>query len=371
MMILASNPLASYRARKEAIDIAVRNVMEGGWYILGKEVATFESEFAAYVGCTQGIGVGSGTEAIQMALKACGIGEGDEVITVSHTAVATVAAIEAAGAVPVLVDIEPDYFTMDTNKLESAISPRTKAVIPVHLYGQPADLAAILDVARPRGLRVIEDCAQAHGATYRDRPVGAWGDMACFSFYPTKNLGACGDGGMVTTSDPALAGRCRLLREYGWAERYISSIPGGNSRLDEIQAAILRVKLPALDDDNTCRKNIADRYNRLLTNMNLALPKRRLQASHVFHLYVIRTGRRDELRTFLAARGIGALIHYPVPIHLQPAYQGRLRCGDGMEETEKVACEILSLPMYPELTDDEVDRTAAAVGEFLEKNNND
>jgi dTDP-4-amino-4,6-dideoxygalactose transaminase len=369
MMVPASNPLASYRARKEAIDVAVRNAMEGGWYILGKEVAAFESEFAAYVGCTHGIGVGSGTEAIQMALKACGIGAGDEVITVSHTAVATVAAIEAVGAVPVLIDIEPDYFTMDPDKLASAMSSRTKAVIPVHLYGQPADLVAILDVARTRGLRIIEDCAQAHGATYREKPVGAWGDMACFSFYPTKNLGACGDGGMVTTSDPALAERCRLLREYGWAERYISSIPGGNSRLDELQAAILRVKLPTLDDDNTRRKKIADQYNRLLADTQLVLPKRRPQGRHVFHLYVVRTGRRDELRAFLAAHDIGALIHYPVPIHLQPAYQGRIRCGDDMEETEKVACEILSLPMYPEMTDDDVHRTAAAIGEYLEKKN--
>ncbi|HAJ27405.1 MAG TPA: erythromycin biosynthesis sensory transduction protein eryC1 [Syntrophus sp. (in: bacteria)] len=368
-MIPASNPLASYHARKEAIDVAVRNVMERGWYILGKEVAAFESEFAAYIGCTHGIGVGSGTEAIQMALKACGIGAGDEVITVSHTAVATVAAIEAAGAVPVLVDIEPDYFTMAPLKLLSAIGPRTKAVIPVHLYGQPADLAAILDIARPRGLRVIEDCAQAHGATYRGRPVGTWGDIACFSFYPTKNLGACGDGGMVTTSDKDLAGRCRLLREYGWAERYISSIPGGNSRLDEIQAAILRVKLPTLDDDNIRRKKIADQYSRLLADMNLVLPKTHPQGSHVFHLYVARTPRRDALRSFLAEHGIGALIHYPVPIHLQPAYHCRLRCGDGMEETEKVAAEILSLPIYPELEETELHSIVASIREFWERYN--
>ena len=367
MMIPASNPLASYRTRKEAIDKAVLKVLEDGWYILGKEVAAFESEFAAYVGCTHGIGVGSGTEAIHMALKACGIGSGDEVITVSHTAVATVAAIEAAGAVPVLVDIEPDYFTMNPHKLESAISPRTKAVIPVHLYGQPADLTAILNIARPRGLRVIEDCAQAHGATYMDRPVGAWGDMACFSFYPTKNLGAYGDGGMVTTNDPALAGRCRLLREYGWAERYISAIAGGNSRLDELQAAILRVKLTDLGVDNTRRGVIAEIYNRLLNDTDLTLPKRHPQGSHVFHLYVVRSRRRDALQTFLKKRGVGALIHYPVPVHLQPAYRGRIRCGDSMEETKKAACEILSLPIYPELTETEIHTIAAAIREFLEK----
>jgi dTDP-4-amino-4,6-dideoxygalactose transaminase len=366
MMISATNPLASYRARKDAIDTALMNVLNGGWYILGKEVAAFESEFAAYTGCTHGIGVGSGTEAIHIALKACGIGAGDEVITVSHTAVATVAAIEASGAVPVLVDIEPDYFTMDPNKLESAIGPRTRALIPVHLYGQPADLTAILDIARPRGITVIEDCAQAHGAIYRDRPVGAWGDMACFSFYPTKNLGAYGDGGMVTTNDPALAQRCRILREYGWAERYISSIPGGNSRLDELQAAVLRVKLPDLDVNNERRGVIAEIYNRLLNDTGLTLPELRPQASHVFHLYVVRSRRRDALQAFLKERGIVTLIHYPVPVHQQPAYRERLQCGDGMKETEKAALEILSLPMYPELTEKEVHTVAAAIREFTE-----
>ncbi|MGO9139663.1 MAG: DegT/DnrJ/EryC1/StrS family aminotransferase [Syntrophales bacterium] len=368
MMIPASNPLASYRTRKEAIDKAVLKVLEDGWYILGKEVTAFESEFAAYVGCTHGIGVGSGTEAIHMALKACGIVAGDEVITVSHTAVATVAAIEEAGAVPVLVDIEPDYYTMDPDKLKSVIGPRTKAVIPVHLYGQAANLAAILDIARHRGLCVIEDCAQAHGASYMNRPVGALGDMACFSFYPTKNLGAYGDGGMVTTRDAVLAGRCRLLREYGWAERYISSIPGGNSRLDELHAAILRVKLPGLDADNARRIHIAEIYNRLLNDTDLTLPRRRPQGSHVFHLYVVRSRRRDALQAFLKKRGIGTLIHYPVPVHLQPAYRGRIRCGDGMEETEKAAGEILSLPIYPELTETELHTIAAAIREFLEKN---
>jgi dTDP-4-amino-4,6-dideoxygalactose transaminase len=339
-------------------------VLEGGWYILGKEVQAFENEFAAYVGCAYGIGVGSGTDAIQLALKACGIGPGDEVITVSHTAVATVAAIEAAGADPVLVDIEPDYYTMDPLKLESAITPRTKAVIPVHLYGQPADLSAILDIARQKGLRVIEDCAQAHGATYGGKPVGAWGDMACFSFYPTKNLGACGDGGIATTNDPTLAGRGRLLREYGWAERYISSIPGGNSRLDELQAAILRVKLTALDNDNACRKKIADTYHRFLLDTPLLLPQPRPRGSHVYHLFVGRTGERDALRAFLASRGIGTLIHYPVPIHMQPAYQGRIRCGDHMEETEKAAGQILSLPIYPELTEAEVNMITRAIRDY-------
>jgi dTDP-4-amino-4,6-dideoxygalactose transaminase len=367
MTIPASSPLASYLARKESIDTAVRNVLERGGYILGQEVAAFEGEFAAFAGCTHGIGVGNGTEAIHLALKACGIGTGDEVITVSHTAVATVAAIEAAGAVPVLVDIEPDYFTLDPYKLASAVSSRTKAVIPVHLYGQPAELEGILDITRTMGIRVIEDCAQAHGATYRGKPVGSWGDMACFSFYPTKNLGAFGDGGMVTTNDTDLAGRCRLLREYGWAERYISSIPGGNSRLDEIQAAVLRVKLQTLDDDNDRRRSIASRYSRLLAGAPLKLPGTRPRGTHVFHLYVARTGKRDRLRSFLAERGIGTLVHYPVPVHMQPAYRDRLRLGDAMAQTEKAAGEIVSLPMYPEMTETEVEAVAMVVREFLEK----
>jgi dTDP-4-amino-4,6-dideoxygalactose transaminase len=361
MMIPVSNPLASYRARKDAIDAAIAKVLEGGWYILGKEVAAFEEEFAGYTGCAHGIGVGSGTEAIHIALRACGIGEGDEVITVSHTAVATVAAIEAAGAVPVLVDIDPDYFTMDPARLEAAIGPRTKAVIPVHLYGQPADLKTILSIVRPRGIRVIEDCAQAHGAIYGGRRVGAWGDVGCFSFYPTKNLGAYGDGGMVTTNDPALASRCRLLREYGWSERYVSSIPGGNSRLDELQAAILRVKLPGLDAENGRRREIAERYGELLGETGLALPKRRPEGDHVFHLYVVRSPGRDALQAHLRECGVGALIHYPLPVHLQPAYRGRIRQGDGLEETEKAARGVLSLPMHPELAEAEVRAVAAAV----------
>jgi dTDP-4-amino-4,6-dideoxygalactose transaminase len=364
MTIPASNPLASYRARKEAVDKAVLKVLEHGRYILGEEVSAFENEFASYIACDHGVGVSSGTDAIRMALAACGIGANDEVITASHTAVATIAAIEASGAAPVLVDIEPDYFTMDPQKAKSAITAKTKAIIPVHLYGQPADLTAILDIARPKGIRVIEDCAQAHGAMFQGRPAGAWGDMACFSFYPTKNLGAFGDAGMVTTNNNDLAHRCRILREYGWAERYISAIAGTNSRLDEVQAAILRVKLPHLDMDNKRRKGIAGIYDRLLDGTGLTLPRQRSGASHVFHLYVVRSKTRDALRVFLKMREIDTLIHYPVPVHLQPAYRGRLRCPNGMSETETAAAQILSLPMYPELTDDQVHAVAKAVTEF-------
>jgi dTDP-4-amino-4,6-dideoxygalactose transaminase len=354
-MILCSNPQAQYQAHKAEIDTAILRVLDKGWYILGEETKMFEAEFAAYIGVAHGIGVGSGTEALHIALKACGIGFGDEVITVSHTAVATVAAIELAGATPVLVDIEPDYFTLDPDKLEAAISPRTKAIIVVHLYGQPANLASILEIARRHGVRLVEDCAQAHGAIYGGQRVGAWGDIACFSFYPTKNLGALGDGGMIVTNDAVLAERSYSLREYGWVERYVSHTPGLNSRLDEVQAAVLRVKLRTLDTDNAMRARLAQGYDRAFMDMQLNIPKCRLDASHVFHLYVIRCYERDELKSWLKARGVGALIHYPVPVHLQPAYKGRaLAAVDGLVITEDVCKKILSLPMYPQLTNEQV-----------------
>ncbi len=365
-MIPVTDPRASYFAYRTEIDLAVAAVLERGRYILGDETAALENEFAAFAGCRYGIGVGSGTEAVHIALRALGIGNGDEVITVSHTAVATVAAIEAAGAVPVLVDIEPDYFTIDPEGIQKAVTARTRAVIPVHLYGQPAALADIMAIAHARGLRVIEDCAQAHGASLLGKPVGSWGDLACFSFYPTKNLGAFGDGGMIVTNDVKLAAQCRLLREYGWAERYISSRPGFNSRLDEIQAAILRVKLAHLVDDNRRRRQHAAQYNTLLAGTGLITPKRRPDSEHVFHLYVIRSKARDRLREYLHRNGIGALIHYPVPVHRQPAYRNRLRCPDDMAETEKAAAEILSLPMYPELAGEDLQIVATTIKDFQE-----
>lgn len=364
-MILCGNPRAQYMAHKAEIDAAVLGVMEKGWFVLGDEVLAFESELAAYLGVAHGVGVGSGTEALHLALAACGIGAGDEVITVAHTAVATVAAIELSGATPVLVDIEPDHYTLDASKLEAAIGPRTKAVVPVHLYGQAADLSPVMEIARRRGLKVIEDCAQAHGALYQGRRVGAWGDMACFSFYPTKNLGAFGDGGMVVTNDQDLAGRARLLREYGWAERNVSSVAGWNSRLDELQAAILRVKLRYLDADNAARQQWAFFYDQALAESQLVLPKFLPEAPHVYHLYVVRCGDRDRLHDFLHARGIGTLIHYPVPVHLQPAYRCRLRGSDQLPETERAAGEVLSLPMYPELTRAEAAHVVATVREYL------
>lgn len=362
--ILPNNPKANYLAHKEEIDKAIARVLNSGWYVLGQEVAAFENEFAAYIGVSSAIGVGSGTEAIHLSLRACDIGECDEVITVSHTAVATVAAIELCGATPVLVDIDPKSFTIDPDKIESAITPRTKGIVPVHMYGHPADMESIIKIANLHKLRVIEDCAQAHGAIYKGRKVGAWGDIAAFSFYPTKNLGGIGDGGMVVTNDPLLADKTKLLREYGWQKRYISEFPGLNSRLDEVQAVILRVKLRYLDDENQKRRDLAGTYNQMLSSTNLILPKCDSNVIHVYHQYVVRFNQRDSLRDFLREKGINTLIHYPVPIHRQPAYKDRLRCVNTIADTEKVAGEILSLPMYPEFTSDQIRQVSTAIAKW-------
>jgi dTDP-3-amino-3,4,6-trideoxy-alpha-D-glucose transaminase len=353
-----------YVSIKGEIDAAVTRVLEGGWYILGEEVAAFEREFAAYCGVAHAIGVGSGTDALRLALAACGVGPGDEVITVSHTAVATVTAIELVGARPVLVDIDPTRYTLDPALLEAAITPRTHAVVPVHLYGCPADLDPIMEVARAHDLVVVEDCAQAHGAEYRGRRVGSWGRIAAFSFYPTKNLGACGDGGLVATDDPELAEQARLLRQYGWQERYVSSLKGLNSRLDELQAAILRVKLRHLDAWNERRRVLAGLYNDRLAGCGVILPNEPENAWHVYHLYAVRHPRRDELRAFLRQRGIGSSIHYPVPVHLQPAYHDLGRGGGSLPAAEAAAQEVLSLPLYPELDEQDLAAVADAVIAF-------
>lgn len=363
-MILCANPRMQYLAYKGEIDGAVMRVLNRGRYILGEEVKTFEAEFAAYIGVANGIGVGSGTDSLHLALAACEIGPGDEVITASHSAVATVAAIEKAGALPVLVDIEPDYYTLDPRQIETAVTSKTKAIIPVHLYGQPVDLDPILEIAVEYGLKVIEDCAQATGAMYKGKRVGSYGDLSCFSFYPTKNLGAIGDGGMVLTDQPELARQVGLLREYGWAERYVSHIPGGNSRLDEVQAAILRVKLQHLDQDNAERVRIASIYRAGLNGCDIVLPTSRQETRHVYHLYVVRTPRRDALKQHLTDKGIAALVHYPVPIHLQPAYRGRLAGNGSLQETEQAAQEVLSLPIYPELKEADLEAVIGAVRRF-------
>jgi len=363
-MILCANPRAQYLAHRAEIDAAITRVLLSGRYILGEEVTAFESEFAAYVGAECGVGVGSGTEALHLALRACGVNAGDEVITVSHTAVATVSAIELCGATPVLVDIDPESFTMDPECLEPRLSARTKAVVVVHLYGQAAELEVIIGFARRHNLRVVEDCAQAHGARYRDRPVGSWGDVGCFSFYPTKNLGALGDGGMLVTSDRELAARARRLREYGWGERYVSELPGWNSRLDAIQAAVLRAKLSHLESDNAARRDRARTYEGGLRDLSLVAPREAPGRAHVYHLYVVRSPQRDALKAHLEGAGVAALIHYPVPVHLQPAYRGRLPGANDLDETERAAREVLSLPMYPELTEQEQGVVITAVRAF-------
>lgn len=360
-MILCSNPREQYVAHREEIDAAIARVCANGRYILGPEVEAFEKEFAAYCGVEHAIGVGSGTEALHIALTAAGIGKGDEVITTAHTAVATAAAIRLAGATPVFVDIDPETYAIDPRLIESRITISTKAIVPVHIYGHPADLDAIGEIADGRGLTLIEDCAQAHGAKHRDRRVGSLGEVAAFSFYPTKNLGAIGDGGMVITNNVDIAGRARLLREYGWAERYVSHVDGWNSRLDELQAAILRVKLKHLDDDNAKRRALAARYNEALHDLPLTLPVARVNVEAVYHLYVVATERRDELQEYLRAHDIGALIHYPVPIHRQPAYADK---AISLPVTERAAATVLSLPMYPELTHAEQDMVIAAVRSF-------
>ena len=362
-MIVCANPKAQYLSCKDEINAAISRVLDSGWYILGKEVELFEEEFSDFIGVRYGIGVGSGTEALNLALVACGIGQGDEVITVSHTAVATAVAISLSGATPVFVDIEPRYFTMDPDCIRKAITSKTKAILPVHIYGHPADMDAIMQIAHEYGLKVIEDCAQAHGAKYKGKRVGSIGDIGCFSFYPTKNLGAIGDGGMVVTDFPELYEKARLLRQYGWKERYISSSEGWNSRLDEIQAAILRVKLKRLYEDNSKRIRIAESYSKELDTCNIILPKQRKYSEHVYHLYVIRLEKRDALLIFLKEKGIGVQIHYQMPVHLQPAYT-HLKESDKLLETEKIANEIISLPIYPELSESDFQTTIEAVRHF-------
>lgn len=375
-LLVPQNDLkASYLAHQREIDDAIRQVLDSGWYILGKQVAAFEQEFADYLGAAHCIGVANGTDALTLALRTCGVGAGDAVITVSHTAVATVAAIELAGALPVLVDIDPVTFTISPQAIEDTVKSyqgdaKIKAIIAVHLYGHPAEMAAITELARRFDLRVIEDCAQAHGALRRvgvgHQKVGTFGDIAAFSFYPTKNLGALGDGGAVVTNDAGLAERVRLLREYGWKERYVSEIAGMNSRLDEMQAAILRVKLKHLDEENERRRQIARVYDEKLAAAPLQLPAPQHNVSHVYHQYVLRAAERDLLKESLKERGIGTLIHYPVPVHQQPAYRNRVLVGGGgLPETERAARSVLSLPMFPQLTSEQVEYVCQAIIDLL------
>jgi len=355
---------AQYRSIKPEIDAAIARVLESSQFVLGEEVAAFEVEFAAYCQAHYAIGVNSGTSALHLALLAAGVGPGDEVITVPFTFVATAAAIVYTGARPVFVDIEPRTFTIDVSQIERAITPATKASLPVHLYGQPADMDPILEIAKRHGLAVIEDACQAHGAQYKGKRVGAIGRAGAFSFYPSKNLGAYGDAGLMVTDDEWLAGEVRVLRNYGQRQKYHHLIRGYNQRMDTLQAAVLRVKLGYLDAWLRARREHAQRYSQRLAAAPVITPGEPGFARSVYHLYVIRVERRDELAAWLRKRGIETGIHYPIPIHLQPAH-GDLDYGKGsFPVSESHADQILSLPMYAELSDDAIDAVATAIEEF-------
>jgi len=354
-----------HRLLGDEIASATQRVLASAWYILGPEVEMFESAFAAYHGVAFAVGVASGTDAIELALRAAGIGPGDEVITVAHTAVATVCGVERAGATPVLVDVDPITYTLDPAAAEAAITSRTRALIPVHLYGHPADLAALADLAARHHILLIEDCAQAHGARFKDRRVGTFGQMAAFSFYPTKNLGAYGDGGAVITNDAGYADRLRRLRNYGQTSRYYHAERGINSRLDELQAAILSVKLSHLDEHNTVRREMASAYASRLDGVTL--PAVADGAYHVYHLYVIRHLCRDQLMGAIKQRGVGTLIHYPVPVHQQEGYADLGYALGSLPITERLATEILSLPLYIGLERQHIDAVAEAISDSLKE----
>jgi len=365
---------AAYRAQKEAIDAAVSRVLNSGWYILGQEGAAFEKEYAAWLAAgdaapaMHAVGCANGTDAIALVLRGLGIGPGCTVATVSHTAVATVAAIEMTGATPLLIDIDPRTFCIDPAELLEVLRnpppglPPIRAVIPVHIYGHACDLDAILGPCREAGIAVVEDVAQAHGGRLNGRMLGTIGDAAAFSLYPTKNLGALGDAGITATPDAALATRMAAIRQYGWHRRYISDEVGVNTRLDEMQAAILRVRLPLLDGCNARRRAIADAYDAALADGPFAAPYRAPGVEHVFHQYVLRVPEREAVMARLRALGVMTAIHYPVPVHEQGAYAGRVAAGpSGCAETARAAAEVMSLPIFPEMTDAQLEKVCAAL----------
>lgn len=366
--IPVSNPLESYSSNRDAINSALLDTINSGLYINGPQLSKFEQEFAEYLGVKKVVGVGNGTEALYLAIRSLGFGEGDHIITVANTAVATVAAIEMANAIPVLVDISSDDGLMDPGSLIQAVNEFNgiKCVIPVHLYGRAIDMSLIKNLSNQYNFRIIQDCAQAHGAKFNGIHLPSWGDLSIYSFYPTKNLGCFGDGGAVATNDIESASKVRLMREYGWKERYISTVPGINSRLDEIQAGILSVKLLTLENENKRRREIALMYNNGLNNLEELILPPNDQEGNVYHQFVIRTRKRDELRKWLSEKGIGTLIHYPMAIHEQPAYKNRLKIvSSGLHNTEIFCKEILSLPMYPQLSNNQVNKVISNIREFF------
>ena len=353
-----------YREISREIESAIRDVMEKTDFILGEDVDLFEKEFSEFIGTRYSVGVASGTDALHLALRAAGVKDGDEVITAANTFIATVLSIAYAGAKPVLVDVDETTYNLDVNQTEKKITKNTKAIIPVHLYGQPADMDFLLEIAKRHGVAVIEDACQSHGALYKGRPTGSLGDMGCFSFYPGKNLGAYGDGGLVATNDPEFADKLRMLRNYGQRKKYHHTMKGFNSRLDTMQAAILRVKLKRLKGWNERRGKLARIYGSLLKDLNIVLPYKADYGTHVYHLYVIRAFQRDELQQYLSSRGISTGIHYPVPIHLQEAFRDMGHKTGDFPVTEQCAKEILSLPMSPEMEESQVHEIAERIKEF-------
>ena len=353
-----------YAGIKAEVDRAIADVVESGQFVLGAQGTALEAEMAHYCGVAHAIGVGSGTDALRIALQALELGAGDEVITTPFTFVASVVTITQAGAVPVFADIDPVTFALDPAAVARKITPRTRALLPVHLYGQPADMTPLLALARPHGITVIEDAAQAVGAEYHGQRAGGIGALGTFSFYPTKNLGAYGDGGLITTNDAALAERVRMLRDHGSRKRYVHELEGWCSRLDEIQAAVLRVKLRHLEAWTERRRSIAGFYRERLAGLPLALPPERPHERAVYHLFTVRSAHRDDLAKHLAARDIRTAIHYPVPVHLQPMYRSRHR--ESLPESERASQEVLSLPLFPELTRAELEAVVAGVTSFFD-----
>lgn len=362
--ILPADPRATYLSAKADIDSAIRRVLDSGTYIMGPELLAFEKELAEFLGATGVVGVANGTDAIELALRACGIGPGDKVATVANTVTATVSAIAATGAEPVFIEIESDTMLMSVEDLAANLTGsdgwNIKAVVPVHLYGQACDMPSIIEVAGRHGLRVVEDCAQAHGSQVGGRTAGTWGDLAAFSFYPTKNLGALGDAGAIVGGRADLLDRCRRLRQYGWRTRYVSDEHGRNSRLDEIQAAILRVRLDRLAAENAHRQALAERYLSGLAGSAVQLPTVRADRSHTWHQFVVRTPRRDNLKTHLEQHGILAGVLYPSPIHRQPAHLQIIH----IPVTEQSCAEVLSLPLHPGLSAADIDRVVAYVRQW-------
>lgn len=350
-----------HRNLRSEINSAIESVLDRGDFILGQDVAKFEEEFAAYCGTKYAIGVDSGLAALELSLRALGIGEGHEVIVPAHTFTATAAAVTFAGAKPVFVDVDPQTLGIDVEKIEPAITAHTKAILPVHLYGLPADMDAILAIADKHNLVVVEDACQAHGAKYRGKRTGSLGNAAGFSFYPTKNLGACGDAGIITTNDANVAETAKAMRNCGQRSKNVHELPPFNHRLDNLQAAILRVKLRYLDQWIAARRKLAGVYNNLLKDSNVITPVEPPDYEHVYHLYVIRSENRDALQAYLKEQGIGTAIHYPKPVHLQPFYSTEIDRRGQFPVAEKICNEILSLPMYPEMTEEQVHTVASEI----------